>query len=164
MAGIRPLRPDDFEEVIKIWHDGWHNAHANIVPKGALRYRTIECFWSWLHCSSDKLHVAVDDRVLGFVSTQGSELVKLYVGPNARGSGIATELLSYGETEILKQGIAEAVLFCTAGNTRAQRFYDREGWTLTKTFADRLWLPDGVSGEFVVDTHQYSKQVDGRSA
>lgn len=160
MVSIRPLRSDDYNEVIDIWHSGWHDAHANIVPTGVLRYRTIECFWAWLHGSTNQTYVAVDDGVLGFVSTQGSEIVKLYVDTDARGTGIATNLLSFGEREIHNRGIVDAVLFCTAGNARAQRFYDREDWTLTKTFSDSLWLPDGASGEFIVDTHRYSKQVD----
>ena len=160
MASIRPLRPADHDEVIDIWHSGWHDAHANIVPTGVLRYRTVECFWAWFQGSTNQTHVAVDDGVLGFVSTQGSEIVKLYVGPDARGTGMATKLLSFGEREIHNRGIVDAMLFCTAGNARAQRFYDREDWTLTKTFSDSLWLPDGASGKFIVDTHQYSKQVD----
>jgi len=88
--------------------------------------------------------------------------VKLYVDSNVRGKSIAAKLLSYGEKKIHNQGtgpIVDAVLFCTAGNVRAQRFYNREGWTLTKTFSDRLWLPESASGEFIVDTHRYSKQL-----
>ncbi len=160
MICIRPLRPDDHGKIVDIWHSGWHDAHADIVPKGVIDYRTIECFWSWLHCSTDQFYVAVGGAILGFVSTKGPEIVKLYVDPDSRGNGTATALLSYGERIIHEQGIVDAVLFCTAGNARAQRFYDREGWTLTKTFSDRLWLPDNAFGEFIVDTHRYSKRVN----
>lgn len=159
MASIRPIRPKDRDEVIDVWHSGWHHAHAAIVPEGILRYRTIECFWAWLHGSTDKFHVAVDGVVLRFVSMQGPEIVKLYVSLNAQGTGIAAKLLSYGERELNKQGVTDGLLLCTAGNTRAQRFYDRVGWTLCKTFSDKLWLPKGVSGEFIVDTHRYQKRL-----
>lgn len=159
MANIRTLIPNDRDELIKIWHGGWHDAHANVVPKDVLRYRTVECFWAWFRSSTDQFHVAVDNKVLGFVSTQGSEVVKLYVDPTARGTGMASELLTYGERELHNRGVTDAELFCTVGNARAQRFYDREGWILSKTFPDRLWLPDGVSGEFIVDTHRFGKKL-----
>jgi ribosomal protein S18 acetylase RimI-like enzyme len=113
-----------------------------------------------LESSTDQFHVAVDGRVVGFVATNGSELVKLFVSADVRGSGIAAALLSHGERQISECGISEAVLFCTAGNTRAQRFYNREGWTLCETFPDKLWLPEKVNQEFVVATHRYEKHLD----
>ena len=53
--------------------------------------------------------------------------------------------------------MVDGVLFCTAGNARAERFYEREGWTLTKTFFDELWLPESAVGVFTADTHRYTK-------
>jgi len=159
MVSIRTLTSNDRDELIDVWHSGWHDAHANIVPKGVLRYRTLECFWSWFRGSTDQFHIAVDNGVLGFVSTQGSEIVKLYVDPTARGTGVASKLLSHGERELHNQGVTDAVLFCTAGNARAQRFYGREGWILSETRPDRLWIPDDVSEEFIVDTHRYEKKL-----
>ncbi len=54
MLSIRPLISDDHCEIVDIWHRGWHDAHAGLVPKGVLNYRTIDYFWSWLHCSTDQ--------------------------------------------------------------------------------------------------------------
>mgnify|MGYP001793675806 CR=1 FL=1 len=160
MVSIRSLTFDDRDELINLWHNGWHDAHANIVPEGVLRYRTLECFEEWFRGSADQFHVAVDNGVLGFVSMQGSEIVKLYVDPTARGAGIASKLLFHGERELYNEGVTDGVLLCTAGNARAQRFYNREGWILSETFPDRLWLPDGVSEEYFVDTHRYEKKLN----
>ncbi|MDF3212581.1 MULTISPECIES: GNAT family N-acetyltransferase [Mesorhizobium] len=91
-----------------------------------------------------------------------AELVKLYVSPQARGSGTARDLLSYAEHLLCEQGVAEAELFCTAGNVRAQRFYAREGWRLSRSFEDALWLPDDVAGRFTVETHCYRKHLGFR--
>lgn len=159
MVSIRLAQPEDHSAIVNIWHAGWHDAHASIVPEGILEFRTVGCFWTWLKCSTDQFHVAVDNNVVGFVTTKGPELVKLYVAANARGTGIASALLSHGEEKISDSGIPDAVLFCMAGNTRAQRFYRREGWALSNTFADKLWLPENATGEFVVDTHRYEKHL-----
>ena len=160
LFSIRSARQEDRSTIVDLWHAGWHEAHANLVPEGILEFRTVDCFWDWLGSSTDRFHVAVDGDVVGFVATNGPEIVKLYVAGNVRGTGVATALLSYGEEQISHDGILDAVLFCTAGNTRAQSFYAREGWTLSRTFADQLWLPKGTTGDFIVDTHRYEKRLN----
>ena len=160
MFSIRLARPQDHAAIVDIWHAGWHDAHAKLVPEGILKFRTVECFWTWLGCSKDQFHVALDDNVVGFVATKGPEIVKLYVAADAQGTGIATDLLSYAEKQMSDDGISDAVLYCTAGNTRAQSFYLREGWVLSDTFADKLWLPETAIGEFIVDTHRYVKHLN----
>ncbi len=159
MLNIRLAQPKDHSAIVDIWHSGWHEAHANLVPNGILKFRTVECFWVWLKCSNDKFYVALNDGVVGFVATNQTELVKLYVDTGARGNGTATALLSYAEAQMSNDGIQGAFLFCTAGNTRAQRFYSRENWILSETFADRLWLPENTAVEFIVDTHRYEKHL-----
>lgn len=160
MLTIRSAQPKDHSAIVDIWQKGWHDAHASLVPEDILKFRTIECFWLWLGSSIDQFHVALDDRVVGFVATNGSELTKLYVAVNARGTGTATALLSFAEAQMAHCGIQDAELFCTSGNARAQRFYNREGWTLSDTFSDKLWLPDYAIGEFTVDTHRYKKHLN----
>ena len=48
MVSIRSAQPEDRSAIVDIWHAGWHDAHANLVPEGILEFRTVECFWSWL--------------------------------------------------------------------------------------------------------------------
>lgn len=129
------------------------------MPEDILEFRTVEYFWVWLKCSTDQFYVALNDGVAGFVAVNKSELVKLYVDADVRGTGIAKALLSYAEAQLSNNGIQDAVLLCTAGNTRAQRFYSREGWILSDTFSDKLWLPENTTGEFIVDTHRYEKHL-----
>ena len=85
--------------------------------------------------------------------------MKLYVSREAKGSGIARTLLSHAETVLAADGVSRAELFCTAGNLRAQRFYEREGWTLAETTSDALWLPPGCSDRFEVLTHRYVRAL-----
>lgn len=142
-----------------MWHLGWHNAHAHLVPAVILEYRTPKYFSLWLKQCTDKFHVMVDgDDLLGFVSIEGAEVVKLYVSAEARGRGYARSLLSHAENLLALGGVESAELLCTAGNVRAQNFYARAGWKISRTFAAGLWLPTGASADnFPVQTHLFTK-------
>ncbi|WP_085033496.1 GNAT family N-acetyltransferase [Ensifer aridi] len=157
MFEIRPAREEDRSAILQLWHRGWHDAHAYLVPAEILPFRTPEYFALWLNQAAEHFYVAVHGAVLGFVSTKGEEVVKLYVDTEARGTGVAGGLLAHAEQLLSGEGVTEAKLHCTAGNIRAQRFYEREGWTLSRTFEDALWLPIGIPGRFTVETHCYHK-------
>ncbi|WP_454848648.1 N-acetyltransferase family protein [Rhizobium binxianense] len=157
MVITRAARAEDHTAIVQLWHQGWHDAHADLVPTEILAFRTPRHFKLWLEQTSDEFYVAKDQELLGFVSVKDAEVVKLYVSERARGTGVAHSLLSFAEQLLLKKGMTEAELFCTAGNIRAQKFYEREGWSLSRSFDDALWLPDGVTGLFMVRTHCYRK-------
>ncbi|MGF6159410.1 ribosomal protein S18 acetylase RimI-like enzyme [Ensifer sp. KUDG1] len=159
MFEIRSARDEDHPAIVELWHQGWHQAHAHLVPAGILPFRTLEHFALWLAQAGDEFYVAADQGVLGFVSVKDAEIVKLYVGESARGTGLASALLSFAATLQRKRGVEEAELFCTAGNARAQAFYEREGWLLSRSFVDALWLPEDVMGRFAVETHHYRKTL-----
>ena len=157
---IQPAAPEDEEAIVHLWHQGWHDAHAELVPPEALVYRTKSHFRIWLKEASDTFYVARSgDNLIGFVSLMGIEVVKLYVGVGARGTGVASALLGFAEHALRQDGVSQAELFCTAGNIRAERFYIRQGWCLIDTFDDALWAPPGISQKFVVSTHRYRKRL-----
>lgn len=160
MIEIRAACIEDHREIIELWHRGWHDAHAALVPPEVLSFRTPEHFALWLQQSADIFYVATDLAVVGFISLKDAEVVKLYVSETARGTGVARSLLSFGEQLLFKDGAREIELFCTAGNTRAQTFYERQGWALACSFEDQLWLPDNVIGQFSVQTHCYRKTLE----
>lgn len=160
MNCIKPAKAEHRSQIVPIWHAGWHDAHAKLVPKDILKFRTVAFFWRWLEQVRDRFYVALhDDVVVGFVTTNEQELVKLYVAEEARGAGTASALLSHAEDMLRDDSVVEGVLYCTAGNTRAQSFYKRENWILRQTFPDKLWLPKGEAGEYFVDTHRYTKRL-----
>ena len=157
---IRPATSADHPAILQLWHQGWHDAHGDLVPATLLPYRTPEHFQVWLTQCVESFFVATEGgAVAGFHSVEGTELVKLYVSREAKGSGIARTLLSHAETVLAADGVSRAELFCTAGNLRAQRFYEREGWTLAETTSDALWLPPGCSDRFEVLTHRYVRAL-----
>ena len=162
---IRPALAADQAAIITLWHRGWHDAHAALVPPALLAYRTPAHFALWRDQATDRFFVAVrDGAVVGFVSTKAQELVKLYVDGQARGSGTAAALLAFAEARLAAAGAATATLLCTAGNLRAERFYARHGWQVTRRFDDALWLPDGVPGHFTVATQQFQKVLAAPAA
>jgi putative acetyltransferase len=159
MLTIRPAEATDQADIVRVWHQGWHDAHGALVPPEVLPFRTPNHFDLWRNEARDDFHVAWDAELLGFVSTEDAEVVRLYVGREARGQGIAQDLLSFAERELSKGGVREAELFCTAGNGRAENFYRRQGWTLSRTFEDCLWMPEGMTTRFAVKTHRFRKDL-----
>ncbi|WP_370677088.1 N-acetyltransferase family protein [Pleomorphomonas sp. PLEO] len=160
MLDIHPARVADQGKIVQLWHRGWHEAHAALVPPEGLSFRTEGHFAIWLKEAKDAFYVARDGtELIGFVSVKAAEVVKLYVGTSARGTGTAHALLSFAEQLLFADGVSEAELLCTAGNSRAERFYQREGWHLTDTFDDALWMPKGVSRQFIVATHRFQKTL-----
>jgi GNAT superfamily N-acetyltransferase len=57
------------------------------------------------------------------------ELRDLYVVPDAWGTGVAQALLGVALDAMRENGLAEAVLWVGEANSRARRFYEREGWS-----------------------------------
>lgn len=159
MLIIRPAEAANQADIVRLWHEGWHDAHAALVPPAVLAFRKIGDFGTWLSEARDAFYVAVDSELQGFVSIKGSEIVKLYVGRRARGQGLAQDLLSFAERKVSENGVREAELFCTAGNIRAENFYQRQGWVLSRTFEDFLWVPKGIADRFAVQTHRFQKNL-----
>lgn len=155
---IRPAIDRDCRSILGIWHRGWHDAHHDLVPAEILAYRQPQHFQLWLDECFDRTWIAEGSvSLVGFYALDGTELSKLYVDKSARGSGVAQALLEHAEQTLTATGAKVAKLFCTAGNLRAQRFYERHGWTLTKTIEDALWCPDANIVTKNVATHQYEK-------
>ncbi len=56
------------------------------------------------------------------------ELWMINVVPEAWGTGVGPALLKAAVERLAARGFDTAVLWVVAGNTRARRFYEREGW------------------------------------
>ena len=71
---------------------------------------------------------AADGALEGFVMVVDDEVEQVFVARSARGSGLADQLLAEAERRVAAAGHAEAWLAVVAGNARARRFYERQGW------------------------------------
>ena len=155
---IRNAEQTELELLADIWHAGWQEAHAAILPPALARYRTLDSFRHRLGEALAHVRVAGDPgRPLGFAITRGDELYQLYVSAAARGSGAAAALLADAEARIGAGGFATAWLACGIGNARAARFYQKHGWRRTGNMTSLLPTPDGP---FSLEVWRYEKALD----
>ncbi len=158
MTTIRSATAADMPAVADLWHEGWHHAHAGHVPEGLTARRTLEAFHARTPTRVGDTTVALSDRgvLLGFLMVAVDEVEQLFVGPTARGTGLAAELLTEAERQVAAAGHDEAWLAVVAGNARARRFYERSGWR------DEGDLPYEVTAGgqvFVSPCRRYVKRV-----
>lgn len=126
---LRPAEPEDAPALVELWHAGWHDGHAGIVPDALAAIRTRADFVSRMPKLLPTI-TTVGERgaPLGFCSVVADEIYQFYVAPEARGSGLAARLMTEGEQRIATAGHAQARLDVALGNDRAIRFYAKHGW------------------------------------
>jgi GNAT superfamily N-acetyltransferase len=140
-----------------IWHQGWHEAHARIVPPELTRIRTLDSFRGRLHTALSSLRVVgLPGDPAGFHIVQGDELYQLFVAAEARGSGVAGALIADAEARLFAAGVETAWLACAIGNERAAHFYEKCGWRRVGTMINPLDTPSGV---LPLEVWRYEKRL-----
>ena len=126
--------PAEVGRLAEIWHSGWHEAHARLMPPELTRLRTLESFLPRLETALAQVRVVgPPGAAVGLCIVKGDELYQLFVDAAARGTGVAAALLTDAEDRIQRAGFATAWLACAIGNDRAARFYEKSGWSRTGT-------------------------------
>lgn len=157
MVDLRLATAADSSRVAEIWHAGWHDAHDGNVPDALVAARPRESFDRRAAGRVDDTTVAVaDGLVVGFVMVEGDEVDQMYVAADHRGSGTAAPLLTAAEQRIAAAGHSRAWLAVVPANTRARRFYERQGWRDAGWFEHAAPGPDGPIS---VPCHRYVKDV-----
>lgn len=157
MVDIRPATPTDSARVAEIWHAGWHDAHDGKVPDALVAARPRESFdRRAVDRVPDTVVAVADGEVVGFVMVEGDEIDQVYVAAAHRGSGTAAPLLAAGERRVAEAGHPTAWLAVVPANTRARRFYERQGWRDDGPFEHAAPGPDGP---IAVPCHRYVKDV-----
>src|SRR5881398_2575643 len=91
---IRDAHPDDIDQLARLWFDGWHDAHARLLPPELVRDRNPERLRVRLEQMLPRVRVAgARGAPLGFHVVEGDELNQLYVAANSRGTGVAAALV-----------------------------------------------------------------------
>jgi GNAT superfamily N-acetyltransferase len=153
---LRPATEADTDAITTVWHAGWPDGHLGNVPDELLEHRRLADFRRMVTARIDATTVAVsDDTVIGFVTVHGDEVEEMYVGKAARGSGVAAMLLTHAEQTIANRH-DRAWLAVVAGNVRARRFYERQGWQDAGPFD---YFAEVGGGTFTVPCHRYEKQL-----
>jgi GNAT superfamily N-acetyltransferase len=156
-AAVRRAAAADLPHVVRIWHEGWGDAHIGHVPGGLLTFRQRTHFEARAGERVDATWVAVVHGVVaGFVVVKHDEVEQLYVDRIWRGSGVAATLLRAAEAEVGRGGYPRAWLAVVAGNTRARAFYARRGW---RDAGPMEYLAQTADGPYPVPTHRYERDV-----
>jgi len=137
---LRPLAPEDCDELGRVHMAIWRDAYADLMPADYLAGLSDErCADRWRERvalppdAPQRTLVVVDSdgRLAGFGSAGPSrdedapsewELYAVNLAPHARGTGVADRLVD----ELL--GDRDATLWVIEGNARARAFYTRRGF------------------------------------
>jgi ribosomal protein S18 acetylase RimI-like enzyme len=130
---IRPARPDEYDEVARVWMESWASVgleDASDFLLAELRARVpmeIEKGWS--------LYVADDNRRLAAMLAMHLPycyLDQLFVAPEYQGSGLGRQLLAFTRLQLPD----EIWLRCVRENEKAWHWYEREGFLFEKEQID----------------------------
>jgi GNAT superfamily N-acetyltransferase len=153
---LRPATEADVDAIATVWHEAWHDAHAEHVPACLVADRTPAHF---RRCATDlagSVIVAEDSSgIVGFVRVDTDELDLLFVARRGRGTGVAAALLARGEEEIADR-FPKAWLEVVSGNDRARRFYARMGWV---DAGMHEWTTETSAGPATVTYRRYEKRL-----
>lgn len=154
---IRNSVPADAHILATLWHDGWQDAHAAVVPEELVRIRTRSAFLERV------LEHGGAFRVIGDVGAPvamslvlDDELYQFYVGAPGRGTGMARVLLTDALGQIAMNGAQRGWLSCAIGNDRAARFYEKNGW---ERMGEMETVFEGADGPFTMTSWRYEVDV-----
>jgi GNAT superfamily N-acetyltransferase len=154
---VRLADEADIGHVARIWHDGWHDSHAQLMPAELTRLRTLMSFEDRLRAMLPSVRVVgTHGAPTGFCIVRESELYQLFVEAKARGSGVAAALLADAETQLFEGGVKTAWLACAIGNDRAARFYEKWGWRRLGTMR---YDAETSAGAFALQVWRYEKAL-----
>ena len=154
---IRPADEGDRDALVQLWHDGWHDGHAGVVPDALKALRTRADFAGRLDdVLPDALTAGPVGAATALCVTLGDELYQFYVAAQMRGTGLAGRLIEAGEARIAAQGHPVARLDVAIGNARAQAFYRKFGWHDEGPMEVALKT---ISGDFPITLLRMTKQL-----
>ena len=147
----------EIDTITSLWHAGWHDAHAAIVPRALTELRTLDSFRERTKRHLERTRVArQDDRIVAFCMTKDDELYQMYVAPVARGKRVAQLLMQDAEHKLRASGVSRAWLACAIGNERAARFYRKCGWIMARIETENL---ETAAGAFPLEIWRFEKAL-----
>jgi GNAT superfamily N-acetyltransferase len=154
---VRPAERAELDRLARIWHDGWHEAHALLVPPELTALRTLDNFRDRLDAALASIRVVGEPGApVGLCIVKGEELYQLFVAEAARGTGVAAALIADAEARLAARGVATAWLACAIGNNRAARFYEKRGWRRAGVMLNQVETSQGV---FPLEVWRYEKSL-----
>jgi len=153
---LRRATADDAEALLAIMLEGFEGYRSFAPPGWEPESPPLEAMRERIGAPTTWTLVADADGegIAGHVSFLPSEisghpepdprlahLWQMFVRPGHFGSGLAPRLLARAVEAARKREFSQMRLFTPAGQARARRFYEREGWALVREFDEpRLGL------------------------
>jgi GNAT superfamily N-acetyltransferase len=154
---VRAAEAAEIDQLARIWYDGWHEAHAAILPAELTRLRTLESFRQRLQAALSNIRVVGPlGSPVGFSIVRDAELYQLFVSAPSRGTGVAAALMADAEARLADRGVDTAWLACAIGNERAARFYEKCGWHRAGAMINQAETSNGV---FPLEVWRYEKNL-----
>lgn len=139
---VRQARPSDLSVALALW-EALHREHERLDP----RYRLSESaavrwsndFRTWTRGEADRVWLALDPEPVGLLTAHFYEpaptfaplsmvyVDDLYVVPEARGRGIAVDLLDAAKAWGIAAGAVQLRAGVLAGNEAGRAFWARQG-------------------------------------
>lgn len=155
--------------VARVHVRSWQVAYRTLLPDDyldQLRPEDRAQRYDFANTDSLKPHTIVAAQgglIQGFATTAPSrdpnladhgELYAIYVDPEQWGRGIGAALISAARARLFGLGFQNALLWVLAGNVRAERFYQTDGWAPDgERRTDTVW---GVT----VDEIRYHRRLE----
>jgi GNAT superfamily N-acetyltransferase len=141
---IRPAVPADALAVARVHVRVWQAGYQGLLPAAyleALRAEDRAARYTFGAASGPATSVAAEgEAILGFATIMDDELSAFHVDPDAWNRGVGRALIAHARAEFVASGVHRAWLWLLAGNTRGQRFYERDGWFASgETRSDVVW-------------------------
>jgi GNAT superfamily N-acetyltransferase len=141
---LRPAVPADAFAVARVHVRAWQVGYRGLLPAeylDSLRAEDRAARYTFGRADGPRTTVAVDNgELVGLATIHGAELCALHVDPAAWGRGVGRALIALARADLAAAGVTEAHVWVLVGNTRAERFYQRDGWTTDGTRrSDTVW-------------------------
>src|ERR1044071_5339766 len=134
---LRPAVPADALAVARIHVRAWQIGYRGLLPAAypdSLRAEDRAARYTFGRAEGPQTTVAVDGgELVGFATIHGAELCALHVDPDAWGAGVGRAVIDRARAALAAAGVTEAHVWMLVGNARAERFYQRDGWTTDGT-------------------------------
>lgn len=133
-VNIRKADEADIQELARVWNESWHAGHGHLDPVAA-RYRDLPYFEARIGSGLERMIVAEEDgKIVGFSGWEGDGIGQVFIAPSHFGKDVAPRLLATVEAILKAEGHERIWLHCAEGNDRARAFYEKHGWSVTRTF------------------------------
>ena len=126
---IRPMREDERESVVRLWHETKLDAYPYLpLERDRKPEEDLAFFRDRIEPKCDLFVAEADGRLLGFLALNGSYVDRLYVHPNGQRRGIGSRLIQRAQ----QQSPGGLELHTHQKNVRACAFYEKHGFLASR--------------------------------